>query len=285
MDSLKSMQQTQLTALLDELDRFSTSDLIVRCQEAIGLDPTVEADQKRMDVAAAGAWAHDRAVSYLDRLRLLNKERVEVGGEIRQLLQYPYPTAEEEIEEAAWARVLAPHLAGRQEVVLNFFCVSVQHICSLLKIVADAVEYEIPLADLDYLDEFRHLRNHFEHWYNRLPGNTHEAVLITKTVTAGGYHIRGGLEIDAQDRIIVIEPTKSGPVTHVVDVTNDGVARVERIVQETDAKVRELAIEQVRAHFIAHPDQDIPSPDDVRKDLLISAAGYEPKPNSTNGSR
>ena len=254
MDTLTPEKQAQLTALIDELDTFPLYVRIVRCEEAMGLDPTVEADRDRMDAALAGAWAFDRLLLYLNRLRSLNDERMQFGDAIRELKRHPYPSTAEEVDAAARARVLAPHFAGELEVVVNFFCVSVQHIRSLLKVVAEAVGYEICQDDLDYLDEFRFLRNHFEHWYSRLPGKVGEAGLMTKTVTADGYHVWGGLRSDAKDRVIVIEPKKSGPVTHVVDVTNNGVARIEKIVQETGAQVRKLTLERVRAHFIAHPE-------------------------------
>lgn len=271
---LTTAQQEQLTVLLAELGTFPTSETIVRCQEAVYLDPDVEVDLARADVAMAGAWAYDRMLLYLDRLRSLNEERMEIGKRIHQLMQHPRPTTEAELPEAAWAGVMAPHLAGQQEVVFNFFCVSVQHIRSLILVVAGAVGCEIPQDDLDFLDEFRFLRNHFEHWYDRLPGKTNEVGLITKAMTPDEYHVRGGLRTDEKNRIIVIEPKKSGPVTHVVDVTNDGVARVEKIAQETSAKVNELAIEHVRAYFIAHP-ENIPAPEDIRQDLLIDVGGKE----------
>ncbi len=280
IEDLTSAQQEQLTALLAELGTFPTAETLVRCQEALNLDPDMEFDPAQADKAMAGAWAYDRMLLYLDRLRSLNEERMQLGNAIRELKQHPYPTTKAEVPKAAWAKVMAPHLAGRQEVVLNFFCVSVQHIRSLLKVVAEAVGYEIPPADLSYLDEFRHLRNHFEHWYDRLPGKTNEVGLMTKTMTTDEYRVRGGLRSDDKDRIIVIEPKKSGPVTHIVDVTNEGVARIEKIARETSAKVNELAIKHVRAYFIAHP-ENTPAPEDIRQDSLINVAKKEPELNPT----
>ena len=164
---------------------------------------------------------------------------------------------------------MAPRLAGKQEIVVHFFCISVQHIRSLLIIVAEAVGYEIPPDDLKFLDEFRHLRSHYEHWYDRLPGKTNEVGLIAKAQTATKYWIRGGLQTDGKDRIIVIEPKKSGPVTHVVVVTNDGMARIERIASDARVNVKERAMERVRAHYTAAP-QNIPSPNTISDDLIIT---------------
>lgn len=281
IEGLTPVQQEKLTALVAELSTFPTSETMVRCQEAVDLDPNIEVDSAQTDAAAAGAWAYDRMLLHLDRLRSLNEERMQIGERIHQLLEHPHPMTEAEIPKAAWAGVAAPHLAGQQEIVLNFFCVSVQHIRSLLLVVADAVGSEIPQDDLDFLDGFRFLRNHFEHWYDRLPGKTNEAGLITKTMTANGYYVRGGLRTDEKNRIIVIEPKKSGPVEHVVDVTNDGVTRVEKIVQETSAKVRGLAIERVRAHYIANPNH-IPSPEGVRQHLLLQVGRYASTDSTSN---
>ena len=36
----------------------------------------------------------------------------------------------------------------------------------------------------------------------------------------------------------MVEPTKPIAIAHIVEAKNDGVARVEKIVQEADAKVR-----------------------------------------------
>jgi hypothetical protein len=263
---LTSKQQEQLTALLEELRTFPIYVMIVRCEEAVGLDPAVEADRDRLDAALSGAMALDRLRLYLKRLRSLNEERTQLGDKIRKLTRYPDPTT----------RVLALELAGDQEIVVNFFCVSVQHIRSLLKVVAAAVKYEIPPDDLAFLDEFRFLRNHYEHWYSRLPGKADEIGLMTKTLTADTYHVQGELKVDEKDRVIVIEPKKSGPVTHIVDITNDGVARIEKIVQETSAQVKDMVLKRVRMHFIAYPEQDIPPPESIRQGLLIDLGGFEP---------
>jgi hypothetical protein len=271
-EDLSPEQQRMLTALLEELSTFPVPEMIFRCAQIVGVDPANQADVERMDAAGAGAWAYDRMLSYLVRLRSLVEEQRQIGKQIREFKQHPDPRNEEEVDVAAWARVMAPRLAGDQEVILNFISVSVQHIRSLLKVVAEAVGYDIPAEDLAFLDEFRHLRNHFEHWHNRLPGKANETTLIKRTETAEGYRIQGGLEGDAQNRIIVIEPTKPGPVTHAVEVTDPGMARVEKIVRETDEKVKALALEGVRTYFIAHP-EIIPSPKDIPQDLLFSAGG------------
>jgi hypothetical protein len=168
---------------------------------------------------------------------------------------------------------MAPHIAGMQEITVNFFCVSVQHIRSLLLIVAERIGYDIPQNDLQFLDEFRFLRNHFEHWYSRLPGKIHEKALITKTLDANEYHVQGGLGIDEQDLFIVMEPKKSGPVRHVVDVTDEGVARVERIVETLDEKCKKILLEQVRAHLIANPSH-IPNIESLRWDLHFGVGGH-----------
>ena len=268
-NDLTAEQKAQLAALLEALDAFSTSALIVRCLEAVSLDITVEANRKRIDEVMAGVWAYDRAFLYLDRLRALNKERVQIGEEIHQFLQNTKPTLEGDVTGAARARAMVQHLAGRQEIVMHFMCVSIQHIRSLLLKVAVAVGYKISASDLDFLDKFRHLRNHFEHWYNRLPGQENAATMVTTKLSADEYRVVGGLKTDQQDRVVVVEPKKTGSATHFVDVTNNGVARVERIVQETATRVREQALDQVRAYFILNP-LDFPSSDILWNDLLFS---------------
>ncbi len=271
-EDLSVEQQEKLNALLDKLETLPLSMRIVRCEEAIG-DSTSEADRIRIDAAMAAAWAHDRMLLYLERLRTLNDERKAIGDQIRNLPRFPSPKSEEEADAEAYARVYGPHLAGQQEIVLNFFTVSIQHIHDLLKVVAVAVGYDIDPDDEAFLKKFRPLRNHFEHWYSRLPGMSGEIGLVTKTVTAYGYRVRGGLERGPRDTVIVVEPTKPIATAHIVEANNDGVARVERIVKAADAKFRELTIQRVREHYINDPN-DIPSPDSVSDDMLFSWQGF-----------
>jgi hypothetical protein len=273
-DDLTPEQQAQLTALLEKLGSFPVSERIVRCEEAIG-DSTSEADRIRIDAALAAAWAYSRMLLYLERLRRLNDERMEIGNQIRSLPRFPSPKSNEEADLEAHARVYGPHLAGQQEIVLNFFTVSIQHIHSLLKVVAEAVGYEIDPDDEAFFQKFRPLRNHFEHWYSRLPGTTGEIGLVTKTVTAYGYQVRGGLERGPNDTVIVVEPTKPIAIAHIVEANNDGVARVERIVQEANARFLELPVERVREHYINDP-TNIPPPESVSDDLLFSVQGFGP---------
>ncbi len=124
MENLSSEHHARLTALLDELANRPTYDSLVRSLEVIGVDPNTEEGVRRIDATMAGAWAYYRMRSYLERLRILNNERMEIGDEIHRLRQHPHPTPEaSQAEKRAWvqARTLAPHLSGRQEVVINFF--------------------------------------------------------------------------------------------------------------------------------------------------------------------
>lgn len=272
IEDLTPKQQEKLTALLSRLKDSPTAEMIVRCAEAIG-DSSSEADRDRVDAAIAGAWAYDRMLLYLVRLRELNEERMEIGNQIRNLPRFRSPKSEQEVDVEAHSRVYATHLAGRQEVVLNFIVVSIQHIHSLLQVAGEAVGYELDPDDKAFFQKFRPLRNHFEHWYSRLPGKTGEQGLVTKKVTAYGYEITGGLERDNQDRIIVIEPTKPIVKAHIVEANNAGVARIEKIVKAASEQFQEMALKQVREHFIADPN-NIPSPKSVRGELLFSVQGF-----------
>src|SRR5215207_3300917 len=124
IEDLTPEQQGELTALLDALATFPVPETIFRCAQIVGVDPANQADVERMDAAGSGAWAYDRLISYLVRLRALVKEQRQIGRQIRAFMQHPDPTSEEEVDAAAWARVMAPRLAGDQEVILNFISVS-----------------------------------------------------------------------------------------------------------------------------------------------------------------
>ena len=89
---LAANQQARLVALLDKLGSLPTAEAIVGCAKAVGIHPGIETDRARMDAASAGAWAFDRTLMYVERLRSLNAERMQIGNEIRHLLATPYPT-------------------------------------------------------------------------------------------------------------------------------------------------------------------------------------------------
>jgi hypothetical protein len=61
-------------------------------------------------------------------------------------------------------------------------------------------------------------------------------------------------------------------IEHTVEVTDYGVDEVQRITEETMEKIQERALEQVRQHFIANP-ENIPSPASVRRVDFIKVGG------------
>jgi hypothetical protein len=283
-EDLTPERQEKLAALHEELQVNTTSDMILLCQHAIGFNPKHEEDRKRLDRAIAGALGANRALMYLERLQILNEERKQIGTEVYRLQQRisrGVSTAAE-VTEVATARAMLPQLPGKQEVIVNFFCISVQHVRSLLKTTVESVDYEIPQTDLDFLDEFRHLRNHFEHWYSRLTGEGSEAAMMTKTLTEEEYRVEGGLRTDDQNRYIVIElkkikgengqPGTVEEIEHTVDVTDHGVAEVGRILEVTDAKIREAALRQAREHFMANS-ETIPSPKSLPRIEFLKIGG------------
>lgn len=94
VEDLTTEQQEKLTALLDRLKDFPPAEMIVRCAEAMG-NLNSEAHRVRADTAMAAAWAHDRMLLYLVRLRFLNEERMEIGNQIRNLPRFLNPKVEE----------------------------------------------------------------------------------------------------------------------------------------------------------------------------------------------
>jgi hypothetical protein len=82
-EDLKPDQQAQLNALLTELDNMPLPERLVRCLEITGVDPTVETELTLIDSTMASAWAYDRMLLYLDRLRSLNEERKRLGEAAR----------------------------------------------------------------------------------------------------------------------------------------------------------------------------------------------------------
>ncbi len=244
----------------------------------MGADLNTEEGLKLADRVMAGAWSSQRIIPYLIELRRLNEERLRLGEAIYQQKRHPYPMHESEVVAKARAEVLASHNSGLQEVIYNLFCICIQHIRSFLRIAAEAVDYTIAPGDLEFLDKFRHLRNHYEHMYNRLPGKVNELALLTKEVTGGTYRVRGGLDVDSMGNILVIELEGGAATTHAVEVTHAGMDRIESIVDETWNQLKPFALNQVRQQFIADP-SNIPPPESITQGMLLKVGGYSPQEN------
>jgi hypothetical protein len=275
VEDLALEQQSQLSALLDELETLPTPEAIVASRLICIGELKLEERITEVDRAMAGGWAAARVIPYLLQLRRLDQQRLDLGMAIYHHKHHPEPQHESEIVDRARAEVLAIEYSGEQEVVYNLFCICVQHIRSFLKIAAETVGYEIDADDLAFLDEFRHLRNHYEHMYNRLPGKVNELALLTKKIGTTSYRVRGGLETDSKQRIIVKELKGGLVMTHVVDITSAGMERVERIVGRTWNELKPTAINNARKHYIAAPSK-IPSPEAVPQNLLMQVGGYIP---------
>jgi hypothetical protein len=272
---LTKEQRTQLKALLAEIDTMPTPEAIVACREAMGADLDTDEGVKLADQSMAGAWAAERIIPYLLELRELNARRLELGKTIYHHQRHPDPEHESEVVGKAQAEVFASHLSGSQEVIFNLICICVKHIRSFLKIAAESVNYTIDPDDLEFLDTYRHLRNHYEHMYNRLPGKTNELALLVKDISDGTYRVQGGLDVDSAGNILVVELKAGVATTHAVAVTQAGMQRIESIVQETWRNLKRSAVKQVRQHFIADP-SNIPSPASLTQGMLFRAGGYTP---------
>lgn len=276
MDSLGSRRRHQLERLLNGLETRGTPELILACLVAQEVDAGIKSDRKRIDDAMAAAWAFDRATHYMERLRELNEERKSLSAEIadfhsRKKHQYP--------SDSIRPTVRAAQEAGQFEVIVNLYCVCVMHIWSLLKNASELLGVEIPTEDLDFLNELRPLRNHFEHWYNRLPGKSHERELVTKVETRDTYAVRAGLRTDERGRYVVFEYKKVDGqeelITHYVDLRNHSFERIDSIFAEANSRLRAQVLGQVTAYFVMHSDRVIPVSKSIKTDGLFRAGGID----------
>ena len=142
-----------------------------------------------------------------------------------------------------------------------FFAVCVGRIEKFLEVAAKAAGHKIPKDDRQLLATFRELRDYYEHMENELPGRKSYNPAEAEEERDGQFHIRAGLTVDRQGRIVL-----NGVV---IDVTPRGLAAVQTVLQHHWEGLKEDALTLVRKHFEANP-SNIPPPGAVDSGLIVS---------------
>lgn len=286
---LTKEQRSQLKALLREVASLPTDNLLRECFRLRSVDLATEEGKSECDHVMGSIWAYERLTPYMMALRYFSGEREDIGRQIYDYMQVPYPIQDSEVPRKAYASLLAANQAGVQELTFHFFCISVHHVLTYLKIAAEAAGHELSKEDYDFLDHYRDLRDYYEHFYNRLPGRLHESAVISKTSSDFSYRVQGGLKVDAQERLLFRVQQKDANGKRMVDgdgnpvlvekafdVTSRGMRKIDEIVKRNWEDIRRKALIGLREHFIQNPD-NIPSPEDVQFTVMTSAGGYEPE--------
>jgi hypothetical protein len=287
--SLTKEQRTKLKALLAAVAELPTENVLRECLRLRGVDARTEEGLAEIDRAMASCWAYERLMPYMMALRYFSGERESIGMQIYDYTQHPYPTHESEVPAKAYANLMAADLAGVQEVTFHFFCISVKHVLSYLTIAAESAGHELSKEDREFLDHYRDLRDYYEHFYNRLPGKPHEGAVVEKTISDEGYRVTGGLKVDSQQQLLLKvakKDEKGKPVRDAdgnivleekaFDVTRHGMNRINAIVEENWRQIRKKAVDGLRQHFIANP-ENIPPPEAVEFFQMTGPGGYKPE--------
>ena len=264
MDTLATEQRRRLDALMAELEKLPTPELIPESARLRCPMPLDEAGKKRMRPAFGGGIAAQKLLSYIEALEEVDDHRGAIGRRIFELHWEGSRLKARQSLDAAAPLVMASHLAGRQEVYFHLFAVCVARIERLLPIAARATGYKIPKEDRELLAPYRTLRDYFEHLEDRLPGGKNYVASASETEADGEWRFRMGLTLDAQQRIVL------GGVA--MDVSPRGVATVRVVLRRNWEQLKPSALATVRKHFEADP-SDIPGSEAVTHDLLVSTGG------------
>jgi hypothetical protein len=196
---------------------------------------------------------------YLEKLRSVEDERIGLGKEMHRLQAIANSKRSSDVDRVAQAKVVLPHLSGTQELTFHFFAICIHHIRTLLVIASTEVEYTFEEDDVQFLDGYRILRNHYEHWGNRLPGGTNEDMMqIKRELNASTYRVTSQIEVDDQGLFVVYDRRAAGvPVPVHVEVSSGAVKRVERIVETAWLEIRRCALDDIERHLIEHPEEII----------------------------
>lgn len=257
-------QRIKLDALLAELNMLPTPELIREAGQIRIPAPLDDAGRKRIYLTLGGAIAAQKLLAYITALRSVDEQRDKIGREVHRLRRKSDHLRSEQSLDAAEPMVLAAQLSGEQEVMFHLFAVCVGRIERLLPIAARAAGYKMPKVDRDLLASFRPLRDYYEHFEERLPGGKNQAEVVREVEENGKWHIRMGLHVDGQSRIVI--------EGRAIDVTPRGLRAVEDVLHRTWQQLRVSAIAEVREYFEANP-SEIPGPEAVDETLLVASSG------------
>ena len=236
---LTSDNQQRLDALIAELETLPTAERILQSADLLCPFPRREAEKKRLRSAMAGAFAAERTMYYLVALRSVNEERKRLNKLIEKLrLVEAQALSRRDAEGVDTARVEQIALSGMVEVALHTFAVYVSQIEMLLPIATRSVSATIASRDLAFLRSYRQLRDHYEHFDERLPGKSKSQTYVTESESQGAWSFIAGLSVDPEGRFD-IAGTK-------VDVTDRGLTQVEAIVQTAWEEINQKSIERVK---------------------------------------
>jgi hypothetical protein len=262
-EDLTSKQRWALQALVLELNRHPIAETIVESIRLRGLDVSTDAGKAEYRRALGGGRAAQMIFSHLLALHDANEKRRAIGRAIHEKMQFPYPTAKEEVPAFVEAELDAMMWAGRQEIVLQEFANLCIQLWMLVRKAAAAAGYTIPRADLDFLNSFRPLRTYAAHIDSRLPGEDNQDEVVTEIEDERGWRVIGGFEIDEQERVII--------KGQAIEVNDPGFERVDEIVRRTLGALKPSAIAQMHQYFVQHP-EDIPPVSAVGRGALTRAA-------------
>lgn len=264
MENLTTAQRAKLEALMEELEKLPTPEVIAESGRLRVPRPLDDAGKKRMRLAWSGGIAAEKLLAYIQALEDVDEHRDTIGRRIFELHREGERLRTMRSLDAAGPLVMASHLSGRQEVDYHFFAVCVGRIERLLPIAARAAGYKLPKENRAFLAPFRSLRDFYEHFEDHLPGGKNYDEAGTESQDDREWRVSIGLTVDDQGRIVL------GGVT--VDVTPRGVAAVRDVLGRNWEQLRPSALGLVRKHFVADPSA-IPDPKEVEHRLLVSTSG------------
>ncbi len=261
MENLTPEQRWKIDALMAELETLPTPEAITESGKLRCPIPRGDTGNARMRLAIAGGIAAQRLLSYIEALEDVDDHRGKIGQEIFRLRREGEDLQARGSLDAANPLMLATHYAGRQEVDYHFFAICVGRIERFLPKAAKAAGHTILEVDRDLLATYRPLRDYYEHLEDRMPGGSKYAAAEAEEERDGELHIRMGLNLDSQGRVVM------GGVT--ADVTLRGLADVRAVLRNNWEKLKPSALTLVRNHFMADPSH-IPNREVVSDNLLLS---------------
>jgi hypothetical protein len=265
-NKLTAEHQTRLDAVLAELVSYPTPLLIDVSARLRLPDVPDEATKRRFRATYAGVIAAEKIQYYMPQLRAANDQRLSIGMRIRELNRRAQDLALTDPVSSIAPEVAAGGLSGLQEVSIHVYAVCIRVIFKLLPFAARAAGCKIPNRDLDTLKTFEPLRHFYEHLWEQLPGGGGDYVneVVTETDDERGWQIVWGLPTDPGGRVLLGGKT--------INVSSDGVAAVQEVVERTWSKIRESALADAEKYLRKHPDR-IPDPNRIPSGFSASPGG------------
>jgi hypothetical protein len=267
-EDLTDDQKKRFNAVMEQLEKLDVPELLWESARLRMPKPITKEQKPRFRSNFAGAIAAQEVLAYVSELHNANDQRIELFHEINRIKAEADAIEHTDRDQARTLRITVGCLAGMQEVAIHRFASAIERISELLPRATKTSAYKLSSTDRSLLENYKDLRDYYEHLENRLPGGQFDKEACTEIEDERGWRVIMELPINKSDGMIEIQGSR-------IDVSSDAAMDVTLVMQRAWADLKAHALAEVQKHFLANPEA-IPEPIDVRDAILAELGGVLP---------